>query len=113
MLLGNVSVYDFPINSFSENCLNKNHSKRKLLDFDEPTNPKDAKEKSNETVKESPRPLPGRAVLIENKVVEEKPFMTNDELPESELYFGGEKETETEHDLRMLRISQREEMARL
>lgn len=63
--------------------------------------------------KEPPKNVPGRAVLIENKVIEEKPFATNDELPESELYFGGEKETESEHDLRMIRISQREEMARL
>lgn len=63
--------------------------------------------------KEPSKPIPGRAVLIENKVVEEKPFLTNDELPEAELYFGGEKETETEHDLRMIRISQREELSRL
>lgn len=59
------------------------------------------------------KPIPGRAVLIENKVVEEKPFLTNDELPEAELYFGGEKETESEHDLRMIKISQQEEMSRL
>lgn len=52
-------------------------------------------------------------MLIENKVVEEKPFLTNDELPEAELYFGGEEETETDHDMRMIRISQREEMTRL
>lgn len=52
-------------------------------------------------------------MLIENNVVEEKPFKSNDELPEAELYFGGEKETESEHDLRMIRISQREEMSRL
>lgn len=52
-------------------------------------------------------------MLIENKVVEEKPFMTNDDLPEAELYFGGEKETESEHESRMIRISQREEMSRL
>lgn len=57
--------------------------------------------------------IPGRAVLIANNVVEEKPFFTNDELPTAELYFGGEKETESEHDLRMIRISQREEMSRL
>lgn len=59
--------------------------------------------------------LPGKAVLIENKVVEEKPFKTNDELPETELYFGGEneRETESEHHLRMIRISQQEEMSRL
>lgn len=66
-----------------------------------------------EEKKETPKALPGRAVLIENNVVEEKPFKTNDELPEAELYFGGEKETETEHDLRMIRISQHEEMSRL
>jgi hypothetical protein len=70
-----------------------------------------------ETPEEKPekpsKPLPGRAVLIENNVVEEKPFKSNDELPEAELYFGGEKETETERDLRMIRISQREEMSRL
>lgn len=67
-------------------------------------------------VREEKKPtpsIPGRAVLIENNVVEEKPFRTNDELPEAELYFGGEKETETERDLRMIRISQREEMSRL
>lgn len=63
--------------------------------------------------KKEPVKVPGRAVLIENKVVEEKPFLTNDELPEAELYFGGEKETESEHDLRMIKISQREEMSRL
>lgn len=63
--------------------------------------------------KKEPTKVPGRAVLIENKVVEEKPFITNDELPEAELYFGGEKETESEHDLRMIKISQREEMSRL
>lgn len=63
--------------------------------------------------KEGAKPIPGRAVLIENKIIEEKPFLTNDELPEAELYFGGEKETESEHDLRMIRISQREEMSRL
>lgn len=57
--------------------------------------------------------IPGKAVLIENNVVEEKPFKTNDELPETELYFGGEKETESEHHLRMIRISQREELSRL
>lgn len=45
--------------------------------------------------------------------MEEKPFFTNDELPMTELYFGGEKETESEHDLRMIRISQKEEMSRL
>jgi hypothetical protein len=45
---------------------------------------------------------------------EEKPFLKNDELPEAELYFGGDKgETETEHDLRMIRYSQREEIERL
>ena len=59
------------------------------------------------------KPVPGRAVLIENNVVEEKPFETNDSLPEAELYFGGEKETETERDLRIIHISQREEMSRL
>jgi hypothetical protein len=107
--LGNVSHYDFSIKLLFKQ---KSFHQRKLLDFDEPQEPKD-NAKSNETLKEPTRPLPGRAVLIENKVVEEKPFMTNDELPESELYFGGEKETETEHDLRMLKISQREEMARL
>lgn len=52
-------------------------------------------------------------MLIENNVVEEKPFETNDSLPEAELYFGGDKETETERDLRIIRISQREEMSRL
>lgn len=57
--------------------------------------------------------IPGKAVLLENNVVEEKPFKTNDELPETELYFGGEKETESEHDQRMIRISQREELSRL
>lgn len=76
-----------------------NKSQSKLLE--------DSKERK-EAVK-----VPGRAVLIENKVVEEKPFLTNDELPEAELFFGGEKETESEHELRMIRISQREEMSRL
>lgn len=61
----------------------------------------------------SPRKLPGKAVLIENKVIEEKPFKTNDELPEAELYFGGERENDSEHHLRMIKISQQEEMARL
>lgn len=64
-------------------------------------------------IKKEAAKVPGGAVLIENKVVEEKPFITNDELPEAELYFGGEKETESEHDLRMIKISQREEMSRL
>ena len=63
--------------------------------------------------KREPKKIPGRAVVIENKVIEEKPFSTNDELPQTELYFGGEKETESEHELRMIRISQREEMSRL
>lgn len=79
--------------------MNRNKIQRKLLDLS--------------TEKIEPKPIPGRAVLIENKVVEEKPFMTNDELPETELYFGGERETESEHDSRMIRISQREEMSRL
>lgn len=73
---------------------------------------------TSEEKKENPdekkeKPVPGRAVLIENNVVEEKPFKTNDELPEAELYFGGEKETESERDIRMIRISQLEEMSRL
>lgn len=59
------------------------------------------------------RIMPGKAVLIENKVIEEKPFITNDELPETELYFGGERETESEHHQRMIRISQQEELSRL
>lgn len=79
--------------------MNRNKIQRKLLDLS--------------TEKIEPKPIPGRAVLIENKVVEEKPFMTNNELPETELYFGGERETESEHDSRMIRISQREEMSRL
>lgn len=57
--------------------------------------------------------IPGKAVLIENHVVEEKPFATNDELPEAELYFGGERESDSEHHLRMIRLSQQEEMSRL
>ena len=57
--------------------------------------------------------LPGKAVLIKNDVVEEKPFKTNDDLPETELYFGGERETESEHFQRMIRMSQKEEMTRL
>lgn len=57
--------------------------------------------------------LPGKAVLIKNDVVEEKPFKTNDDLPETELYFGGERETESEHFQRMIRMSQKEEMSRL
>ncbi len=67
------------------------------------------------SVKENQQQLciPGKAVLIENKVVEEKPFVTNDELPETELYFGGSKETESEHLQRMIRISQQEELIRL
>lgn len=87
---------------YSQTILTKHskNSKRKLLE-------------APEEKKETTKPIPGRAVLIENNVVEEKPFKTNDELPEAELYFGGEKETESEHDLRMIRISQREEMSRL
>lgn len=70
--------------------------------------------KSNEKKDQNtPMKIPGKAVLIENKVVEEKPFKTNDELPEAELYFGGERETDNEHHQRMIRISQQEEMARL
>lgn len=80
--------------------------KRKLLDLASDD------DKNLEPSKPS-KPIPGRAVLIENKVVEEKPFLTNDELPEAEMYFGGEKETESEHDLRMIKISQQEEMSRL
>jgi hypothetical protein len=57
--------------------------------------------------------VPGRAVLIENNVVEEKPFSTNEELPEAELYFQGNMETEQDRDLRLMRVSQREEMTRL
>lgn len=44
----------------------------------------------------------------------DKAFPNVAELPEPELYFGGDKgETETEHDLRMIRVSQKEEMQRL
>ena len=42
--------------------------------------------------------------------------MSQHEMPETELYFGssGEMgESETEHNLRMIRYSQREEMDRL
>lgn len=70
-----------------------------------------ATDSDNNKTKESR--IPGKAVLIENKVVEEKPFKSNDELPETELYFGGERETESEHHLRMIRISQKEELSRL
>lgn len=66
-----------------------------------------------EPAREPRKSAPGRAVLIENSVVEEKPFETNDELPETLLYYGGEKETDAEHEMRMIRISQREEMDRL
>jgi hypothetical protein len=62
--------------------------------------------------KDGPK-IPGKAVLIENNVVEERPFKTNDELPEAQLFFGGERESDDEHHMRMIRISQREEMARL
>lgn len=53
--------------------------------------------------------LPGKAIQI----IEEKPFKSNDELPESELYFGGDKEPESERDLRLIKICQDEEMKRL
>lgn len=88
-------------NVFFKNCL-KN-----------PSNKFQSKLLEDPSEKREPAKVPGRAVLIENKVVEEKPFFTNDELPEAELYFGGEKETESEHDLRMIKISQQEEMSRL
>lgn len=70
-------------------------------------NESDTKNKSKEIC------LPGKPVLIKNDVVEEKPFKTNDDLPETELYFGGERETESEHFQRMIRMSQKEEMTRL
>jgi hypothetical protein len=80
-----------------------------LLDDRNETDNKSSEIKDQNT----PMKIPGKAVLIENKVVEEKPFKTNDELPEAELYFGGERETDNEHHLRMIKISQQEEMARL
>lgn len=60
--------------------------------------------------------LPGKAVQI--VADEEKPFKTNDELPEAELYFGGEvgdkePESESERDMRLMKICQDEEMKRL
>jgi hypothetical protein len=79
-------------------------SLRRLLELDELTEPKEI---AKDFVKEQLRPLPGRAC----KIVEQNPFKRNDELPETDLYFGGQ--SETEHDLRILKISQREEMARL
>jgi len=82
---------------------------RKLLD-----DVGDANNNKETTAVAEPMKIPGKAVqLIDNNVVEEKPFYCNDELPETELYFGGEKETESERDIRLIRISQREEMARL
>lgn len=83
-----------------------------MLDDPKPTDSIDNKSIDNKDHNTSHK-IPGKAVLIENKVVEEKPFNTNDELPEAELYFGGERENDSEHHLRMIRISQREEMARL
>lgn len=68
---------------------------------------------NREAAQEPCKKAPGRAVLIENNVFEEKPFKTNDELPETSLYYGGEKETDAEHEMRMIRVSQREEMDRL
>ena len=53
-------------------------------------------------------------MVLDNPVVEEKPFYSNTDLPDAELYFGGDKgETDAEHDLRMIYYSQREEMDRL
>lgn len=62
------------------------------------------------------KPLPGKAVKIVEE--EEKPFKTNDELPEAELYYGGElgdkePESESERDMRLIKICQGEEMKRL
>jgi hypothetical protein len=34
-------------------------------------------------------------------------------MPEAELYFGGEREPESERDLRLIKICQEEEMKRL
>ncbi|XP_070495592.1 PRKCA-binding protein isoform X1 [Chironomus tepperi] len=84
----------------------------KLLDDRNETDTNDNKSSEKKDQNTSMK-IPGKAVLIDNKVVEEKPFQTNDELPEAELYFGGERETDTEHHQRMIRISQQEEMARL
>lgn len=60
-------------------------------------------------------PLNFRRLLgKEDKLKLDKAFPNVAELPEPELYFGGDKgETETEHDLRMIRVSQKEEMQRL
>lgn len=67
----------------------------------------------NKSIEKNGICLPGKAVLIKNDVIEEKPFKTNEDLPEAELYFGGERETESEHFQRMIRMSQKEEMTRL
>lgn len=67
-----------------------------------------------ETPTPAKKKIPGKAVqLIDNNVVEEKPFVTNDDLPEAELYFGGEFENDSEHHQRMIKLSQQEEMSRL
>jgi hypothetical protein len=90
------------------------HKRESLLDISPLTSPATTESDNKNSSKENNQSrIPGKPVLIENNVVEEKPFKTNDELPETELYFGGEKETESEHDQRMIRINQQEELSRL
>lgn len=89
------------------------HKRKSLLDISSLTSTATESDNKNSCKENNQSRIPGKAILIENNVVEEKPFKTNDELPETELYFGGEKETESEHDLRMIRISQQEELSRL
>lgn len=60
-------------------------------------------------IEENPMKIPGKAVQL----IDEKPFKSNDEMPEAELYFGGEREPESERDLRLIKICQQEEMKRL
>lgn len=98
----------------TEHLLCKKPFQRRLLDFSDDNEPKKEEENSSENPPNK-KTLPGKAVQI----TEEKPFMSNDELPEAELYYGGElgddkePESETERDMRLMKICQAEEMKRL
>lgn len=69
----------------------------------------DAEKKEDKKPEENSKKLPGKAV----QMIDEVPFKTNNELPEAELYFGGDREPESVRDLRLMKICQQEEMKRL